>query len=295
MKIFQGTVLCALLLLVFIACEHRNEVENLSRRDKKDVREGMLDTTAMPDQVANKNPDLKNNSQQNADYDKRIIKTANLNIEISNYNNFNSELHKNVKQFGGYIAQEEQNQSEYLVSNNVTIKVPVEQFDDAVVKLVAGNKAIIEKKISSDDVTMEIVDVKSRMEAKKQFRQRYLDLLKQAKNMNDILQVQTEINGIQEQIESANGRMTYLNHASVFSTINLRFFQIINPGAKDEDHPSYSNQIKQAFANGGKWAIEIFIGLLNLWPLIVLSIGLLFAFRKWSVRRIKANEIRSRK
>ena len=61
---------------------------------------------------------------------------------------------------------------------------------------------------------MQAVDTRSRLEAKKQVRLRYLDFLKEAKNVEEILNVQSQINGIQEDIEAASGRLDYLNHAS---------------------------------------------------------------------------------
>jgi len=51
-----------------------------------------------------------------------------------------------------------------------------------------------------------MADTRSRLETKKEVRERYLDLLKQARNMKDILAVQNEINDIQEQMEGAAGR-----------------------------------------------------------------------------------------
>lgn len=75
------------------------------------------------------------------------------------------------------------------------------------------------------------MDTRSRLEAKKQVRQRYMDLLKQARNMEEILQVQGLINDIQVEIESAAGRVNYLNHAFAFSSVQLTFFQIVNVNA----------------------------------------------------------------
>lgn len=49
------------------------------------------------------------------------------------------------------------------------------------------------------------------MQAKMAVRDKYLQLLKQAKNIDETLQVQNEINGIQEDIEAANGRINYCN------------------------------------------------------------------------------------
>ena len=63
------------------------------------------------------------------DWDKKIIKTAGINLEVKDYNTFYVSLREKVKSLGGYIAQEEQSQSDYKIENNMTIKVPVSQFD----------------------------------------------------------------------------------------------------------------------------------------------------------------------
>jgi len=67
-------------------------------------------------------------------------------------------------------------------------------------------------------------------------RLKYLEFLKQSKNMEEVLQVQNEINSIQEEIESTAGRVEFLSHQSFYSTINLTFYQPIN-GYKPVDGP----------------------------------------------------------
>ncbi|HET9826267.1 MAG TPA: DUF4349 domain-containing protein [Chitinophagaceae bacterium] len=76
-------------------------------------------------------------------------------------------MRDNIRKFGAYIAQEEQNQNDYKIENTVAIKVPVDQFDNLVTSLTKGEEKIIEKKITSEDATTDIVDTKSRLEAKK--------------------------------------------------------------------------------------------------------------------------------
>jgi hypothetical protein len=63
------------------------------------------------------------------------------------------------------------------------------------------------RKRSAAKMLPAVVDTRSRMEAKKQMRDRYLELLKQARNMKEILEVQQVINSIQEDIESGSGRV----------------------------------------------------------------------------------------
>jgi len=212
-------------------------------------------------------------AQANPDWDKKIVKTASLNIEVKNYKSFNDLLHKTVRQSGGYIAQEEQNESGYKIENTVTIKVPVAQFDETLSQLASDSSKLLEKKISAEDVSMQLVDTRSRLETKKEVRERYLELLKQARNMKDILQVQNEINGIQEEMEGAAGRIAYLSHSAAFSTINLSFYQVLDVSAKNEPDPSFLRKIKGALADGWNWISSVLIGLISLWPLW-LALGL---------------------
>ncbi len=82
-----------------------------------------------------------------------------IGLEVKNFRVFNAELPGIVKQFGGYIAQEQETQSSYKIENTMTIKVPVEEFEEALSRLSPGSDSdkLIGKKISTEDVTMEVV------------------------------------------------------------------------------------------------------------------------------------------
>jgi uncharacterized protein DUF4349 len=262
-----------------------------------------------PDQVAefekdaNKNLNQQNNiadttrastqklpgsgtSSSNTDWDKKIIKTADVNIEVKNYKSFNESVKEKIHKYGGYIAQEQQNENDYKIEDVITIKVPVDQFDYLINELTPADEKVYEKKIASDDVTTAVVDTKSRLEAKKEVRLRYLDLLRQAKNMEEILNVQHEINGIQEEIEAANGRIEYLSHASVFSTINLTYFQVLNATAKDPEKISFGTKLWEAFKNGWEWIGDIFIGLISIWPLYLAGFLCWVAYKRLKPAKI---------
>jgi hypothetical protein len=231
-------------------------------------------------------PDDGNNKKQKfqqlpkTDWDKKIIKTAALNIEVKDYDKFSSTVRDITKRSGGYIAREDQHQSEYKLENVITIKVPVDRFDEAINLLADANEKILERKIGSEDVTGEVVDTRSRMEAKKQVRERYLDLLKQAKNMNEILQVQTEINNIQVDIESAAGRVNYLTHSAALSTIELTYFQVINPSYIIKENPSFGTRMVESLYAGARWVGELLLLMLTFWPLFAVLGTVWFFIRK---------------
>jgi hypothetical protein len=224
----------------------------------------------------------------NPDWDKKIIKTASMNLEVADYNKYYSSIREKVRSLGGYVAEEQQSQSGYKIENSMTIKVPVDQFDNAVSQFSDGVQKVNERKITSQDVTTEVVDTRSRMEAKKHVRDRYLALLGQAKNMKEILDVQSEINGIQEQIESAAGRIEYLGHASVFSTINLTYFQVLNAAANETgplEEPSFGQKISSAFRGGWQLVTDLFVALVTIWPLLLSILFAVFIFKKIRTQR----------
>jgi hypothetical protein len=275
--------------LVFSCQNNREEMQTAAVADKqiaanlvesKEEEFYQKDSVGRQQQPTSAKQDAAPPKQVQQDWDKKIVKSAVVNAEVKDYNAFYSSLRQKVKNLGGYIAGEEQSQTEYKIQNSLTIKVPVDQFDNAMTELSAGTILINEKKVSTQDVTEEMVDTRSRMEAKKQVRQRYIDLLKQAKNMEDIISVEKEINGIQEQIESAGGRINYLSYSSTFSTIHFTYYQVLNVDARDKGEPGFGLKLKEAFGLGWDWVSGFFIGLISVWPLLLLLFAVYIVYKK---------------
>ena len=214
------------------------------------------------------------------DWDSKIIKNASLKVEIRDFKKYNNYVHNAVKQYGAYVAQEEQTLSDEKSETYITIKVPVAQFENMMNALPSDDGKVMEKKISTNDVTGEVVDTKSRLEAKKQLRLKYLEFLKQSKNMEEVLQVQNEVDNIQQQIESAAGRVSFLNNQTAFSTINLSFYQPMEGYDPTDKAPSFLTRLSGAFKTGGSWIAELFVGLVSIWPLLLVAFAIYFGWKK---------------
>lgn len=303
------TALAALLLCLAISCnqpakkdagqfsETESQYEN-NKEYKPEVGYGNIQTDSagqtppspqVKEQYDQKKQPITSNPVPKPDWDKKIIKTAHLNFEVKDYKTYYTSFREKVRSLGGYVAQEEQSQSDYKIENTLIVKVPVDQFDNALALLTSGTEKINQRKVTSQDVTSEYIDTRSRIEAKKQVRLRYLGLLNQAKNMEEILNVQSEINGIQEEIESATGRMEYLGHSSAYSTINLTYYQVLNSSAKDEEErlPDFGDRIGNAFKTGWGWIVDLFVGLVSIWPLFLLGFVIYILFKRLTPKGTK--------
>jgi hypothetical protein len=220
----------------------------------------------------------------NPDWDRKIVKTADLNIETKSFQRFTTRLYRLVRDNGGYIAQEEQKQDPSGIENTVSIKVPVDRFDDLLQQLPADSDRVAEKKVNSQDVSVEVVDNRSRLETKKEVRERYLALLRQAHNTQDVLTIQQDIDGIQGEMDAAASRISYLGHAAAFSTINLKFYQVLNLPLPEAPAPTFLHRVKLSFLEGWYFVSTLGLGLLTVWPLwLALGLGLA-AWRRYQSR-----------
>ena len=228
---------------------------------------------------------LQDGRQNGEDWDKKIIKNARVTLELKDYKSFNVAMHDKLKKYGAYIAGEQQTESDARIENALTIKVPVAQFEDLMNSINGDGIKVLEKNISTEDVTAEMVDTKARIEAKKEVRDRYMELLKGAKTMKDILAVQEEINVIQEDLEAASGRVNYLSHSAAYSTISLTYYQYLNGSTADTAAPTFFTKLHEAFATGGAVIINLLLFCISIWPLLIAGIFLLFYVKRWKVKK----------
>ena len=172
----------------------------------------------------------------------------------------------------------------------ISVKVPVQQFETLMNELGGTDIKVIERSIKTEDVMGQVVDTRSRLEAKKQMRLKYLEFLKQSKNMAEVLQVQNEINTIQEQIESAAGRVAFLSNQSAMSTINLTFYQPMEGYKPTDAAPSFLTRVGNAFKTGVGWIAELFVGLVSIWPLLLIVFAIYFGWKKLRPAKVIAQK-----
>lgn len=215
------------------------------------------------------------------DWDKKIIKTASAKYEVKSFDQFYKEVRERVRKFGGYVAQEDNYQYEDRKEISLVIKVPVAQFEPMMNEMQGKDVKQIERSIKTEDVTGQVIDTKSRLEAKKEMRLKYLEFLRQSKNMEEVLQVQSEINSIQEEIEAATGRIQSLTKQAAYSTIHLSFYEpkdgFITP---TPDNNSFFTKTGEAFSRGADLIKGLLLVIISIWPLIAAVLIGIFIWKR---------------
>ncbi len=213
--------------------------------------------------------------------ERKIIKTAEIRFQVKDLSASTENITAITERFSGFVSNLYQANSNYELSNNLTIRVPAEKLDEFMVEIEKESIFTNYKRISSQDVTEEYVDITTRLETKKEVRDRYIDILRnKAKTVQDILDAEEKIRVIQEEIESIEGRIKYLNNQADLSTVVVDLYQEVEyVKAPDIYKKSFLTKLKEGLSNGWDLVLDIIVGLVTIWP-VILIIVLFILFRK---------------
>jgi hypothetical protein len=128
---------------------------------------------------------------------------------------------------GGYVSgsQAQADGSDRLRSGVVTFQVPSDKFDATIAALRRLGK-VESIEISGTDVSVQYVDLQARLRNAEAQRDAMLALLQQARSVNDIIQVQTQLGQITGQIEQLKGQIDYLDHTTSYATLAVTIREV---------------------------------------------------------------------
>lgn len=200
--------------------------------------------------------------------DRRLIKNGSLRFQTSDIEKANVLIKSSVRKFGAYISEENNYNDDSQVGYDLTIRVPALKFD-SLMSFILKNvniKELNNKSIKINDVTEEFIDIQARLKIKKESEQKLTDLLKQAKNLTEVLEIQKQLTDLRADIDSTEGRMKFLAAQVDYSTINVSFYEKTN----------YSNRFFSDFWSALKNGWQVFLHVVTLltylWVVILVII-----------------------
>ncbi|MCW2922479.1 MAG: hypothetical protein JWL76_2353 [Thermoleophilia bacterium] len=222
-----------------------------------------------------------------AELDSRIIRSGSIELRVkrAGFEDAWGDAQSVASAFGGYvIAASRSGAGGGPRAGTISMRIPTKRFDAAVDRLreVSGAK-VRRLDISSQDVTQEFVDVRSRLRHDRAVEGRLLSLLAQTKGVSEVLAVQSRLDQVQEQIELSTGRLEYLEKMTSMSTVEVSITAPAKSGAdrdQDSDEPGVLTQsfvdAKDRLEGNVAGAIVWFGGAL---PALVLLAALAFVGR----------------
>lgn len=119
--------------------------------------------------------------------EQKIIKNGRMRFETQDISKTADRIYSAVKKYNGQIQADSEGKDYNAVTRTMVIRVSNENFENLVRDVGSDVSYFDEKDLSSQDVTEEFIDVEARLKAKKELESRYLELLKKANKISEIL------------------------------------------------------------------------------------------------------------
>lgn len=274
-KFFIGMILTG----IIYSCN-----EGSSYRESLAIDE--VDVTPEYDAVEESTPVALKSGQLNLETpaDLKIIKTASVRYKVTDVKKATMQMKQIALKNQAYISELRFENTLYQKESRFTIKVPQAHFD-LVMDSIGGIAEFVDyENISTKDVTEEYVDLQARLKTKLEVKERYEDILrKNARTVEDILKTEEKLRVLQEEIESAQGRLKYLSNRVAYSTIQVDLYETVEFQEKpDEFKKSFGDKSKQGLEFGWNMIETIILFFIYIWPLLIIGI-ILFIWIRWKL------------
>lgn len=191
----------------------------------------------------------------------------------------------------GYIASSRTSEGGGAPSGQVTLRVPVANFEDTVKRArtlgIDGIK-VLNLQTSGKDVTSKYVDLKARISALKKTRETFLTLLAKATTIGQTLAVQQHVTDVQTQIEQLQGQKKVLVNQAALSTLTVTVDQKAAAiEATPVHHKSGLHKAVDRSVSRFVHGIEAIIGIIGPLLLVALLGGIAWLAARFGYRRLR--------
>lgn len=216
---------------------------------------------------------------------KKLIKDGNMRIKTNDIEASKKQLDGLLKEFQGYFESENLENDDQSTRYNLRVRLPAQRFEGFIVALETGDDEVESKYVQTRDVTEEYIDVVTRLKNERAYMVRYQALLAKASTVKDILSIEESIRKLQEEIESREGRLKYLNDQIAFSTLNIELYKEKPYMYASRQKDPFGERVKQSLSNGWSFIVGLALLLVAMWPLWLIGAGVVVL-----VRRVKKRQ-----
>ncbi len=125
---------------------------------------------------------------------------------------------------GGFVAGEDLHRRDGVLEGTVTVRVPADDLQGALDRIEVAGSEVIDRQLSSQDVTMEVADVASQLRNLRALETELLELLSDARESGDteqVLMVFDRVRNVRDEIERLDGRRATLADRVALATITV--------------------------------------------------------------------------
>lgn len=239
----------------------------------------------------NSNSGANEEKQTLKDPNKKLILTANMNLETKDLDNTVDKILTLVEKYGGYVQQSSiYSRTSQSRTYDASIRIPADSYTKFLEEIkVEGNTVSYSEKV--DDITDSYTDISARLESLKAQESKVMEFYQKANTIEDLMAVESRLSDLRYQIEYYEAQIKNYDLLVAYSTLNITVSETIT---YTPSNPSFFSRLASAFTNGfsnfvnaiGDLIIDI---VYNIWTILFLVVIVFVGYHlyKFIRRKIK--------
>lgn len=217
-----------------------------------------------------------------APIEQRIVKAGEVTVEVADVPAAVGRVRAFALELGGYVGGSQAGSQDDGAT--LTLRVPAAQFDEALERLRSLDGEVIAEATRESDVTRQIIDIGARIANLEASEASYRVLLERAERIDDVLAVQSRLDGVRGEIEQLEAQLQEIEGDADLSTLTVSLVPAAEPVAEVTATWDAGAELNGALASlvgigQGLLNALIWFGIVWLPVLLVLSILALLALR----------------
>lgn len=212
--------------------------------------------------------------------DRKIVMTGAITLEVTDISKALEAISSLASQYNGYVVSSSQHADDKAPGGYISIRVPAGKFNDALRQVRSLAVKVLNENSNSQDVTEQYTDLQAQLHNLEATEAQYLDLMKKAVTIKDILDVQRELSNVRGNIERVKGRIQYLERTSDMSLINITLMKSKPIGESSWDVTGIFKSAVDGLIILGKILVGLLIWVLVFSPLWIIIIIIILIIRR---------------
>lgn len=187
---------------------------------------------------------------ESAQSNEKVIYTYNYSVETKAFDTFMDALQKRINEYGGYIESSETNGNPDMNIRryaNLVIRIPEDKMH-SFLNMVEENSNVTYSSQSSENVTLNYVDMQSHIKALKTEQETLMGILERATKLEDIITIQNQLTQIRYELESYESQLRVYDNRINYSTLYLDINEVERETSVATEL-SYGEEISQGLSD----------------------------------------------
>ena len=210
--------------------------------------------------------------------EEKLVYRSSVTLETKDYTSLLDELNEIIRKYNG-VTQTMRESNTARRTFSLTVRIPSAHFDEFIQSLRKSSGSMTDIYTSVDNITKQYNDNDLRIKALETQHERLLQLLTDAKDLNDIILIENRLSDVETELTRLESYKNSMDSDVAYSTIDLTVYEV-----QTYSETSFLQRLINAFSGSISNFVgnmeDIVIGAVYLLPNLVLVVAAYFLLRK---------------